>query len=479
MCGFLGILGRGDVAREIYAGLLALQHRGQDAAGIITYDGAFHLKKGVGLVLGVFNEKNLARLKGPLGLGHVRYPTIGPGGSEDAQPFFVNTPLRIAMAHNGNVTNYWELREELAELSRRHMSSHCDLEVILNIFADRLSQEELSRFSPELLFRAVAGVFDRVQGAYSVVAILPEYGLLAFRDPYGIRPAVIGRRDGSWAVASEGVALDLLRYELLRDLRPGEAVFFDMAGRFFSSQLRAPNLHPCIFEWVYFARPDSILEGIGVYEARLRLGEQLAEECKRAGVKPDVVIAVPDTARAAALPIARGLGVELREGLIKNRYIARTFIMPSQRQRINSVQQKLNPIRSEVTGRRILLVDDSIVRGTTSREIVAMMRRAGAKEVYLAITCPPLRYPCVYGIDMATRGELVAKTHSIPEIREFIGADELIYQTLEGMVEAVGRSRIGFCTACFSGEYPTRPTLKTLARIEAERQSWRGRDEGG
>jgi amidophosphoribosyltransferase len=307
--------------------------------------------------------------------------------------------------------------------------------------------------------------------------MLADHGLLTFRDPFGIRPIVVGERNGCWAVASESVALDLLGYRLVRDLCPGEAVFFDLTGGFLKSQIREPNPHYCIFEWVYFARPDSILDGIGVYEARLRLGKRLAEECKHLGLKPDVVMAVPDTARAAALPIAQALGVDLREGLIKNRYIARTFIMPSQRQRINSVHQKLNPIRSEVASRKILLVDDSIVRGTTSREIVAMMRRAKAKEVYLAITCPPLRYPCIYGIDMATRGELVARTHSIAEIREFIGADELIYQTLDDMVEAVGEGRTKFCTACFSGEYPTCPSPETMARVEAERRSWQVRDE--
>ncbi len=470
MCGIIGIIADEDVVDGLYSGLLALQHRGQDAAGIITYDHMFHLKKGIGLVLRVFTKKNLERLKGNIGIGHTRYPTIGPGGTEDAQPFYVNTPFGIAMAHNGNVTNYWELKRSLAEESFRHLNSHCDVEVILNVFADELSHQNIKEFDESAVFEATRGVFERVRGSYSVVGMIVGKGLLGFRDPYGIRPLIFGRRGNSYGFASESVAFDLLGYETLRDVKPGEVIFVDMDRRVHSKVLIQKRHTPCIFEWVYFARPDSVIDGIGVYEARLRLGRELAKECLKRGIKPDVVVPVPDTARAAALPIAQTLGVELREGLIKNRYIARTFIMPTQRERIASVRQKLNPIKSEISGKRVLLVDDSIVRGTTSREIISLVRKAGAKEVYFAVTCPPLRYPCVYGIDMATRGEFIAKTHSVKEIERLIGADVLVYQTLEGMIKAVkGERPQEFCTACFTNRYPTGETEKTLRRFELER----------
>jgi amidophosphoribosyltransferase len=475
MCGVLGVISNGEAGPEIYQGLLTLQHRGQDGAGIITYNGMFHLKKGMGLALGVFNEKNLSRLKGGIGIGHVRYPTIGPGRSEDVQPFSVNTPFGIAMAHNGNVTNYWELKRELAEKSLRNVSSHCDVEVILNVFADELARQKLSRFTVEAGFNAVGRVFKRVEGCYSVAALIAGYGLLAFRDPYGIRPLVVGKKEHAYAFASEPVAFDLLGYELIRDVAPGEAIFVDTDLNVHSRIILGSKTHtPCIFEYIYFARPDSVLDSIGVYEARLRLGEHLALECRQRGIKPEVVVPVPDTARAAAASLARVLGVELREGFIKNRYIARTFIMPTPEQRLTSVRQKLNPIRSEIEGKRVLLVDDSIVRGTTSKEIVSLVKNKGAKVVYFAVTCPPLRSPCVYGIDMSTRGEFIAKTRSISEIEKLIGADALIYQTLDGMIEGVrgGDKNRRFCTACFTGEYPTGVSQKALDDFEKDRTRW-------
>lgn len=477
MCGVLGVISRHEVGSEIYQGLLTLQHRGQDGAGIITYDGMFHMKKGNGLALRVFNEKNLARLQGNIGIGHVRYPTIGSASSEDVQPFYVNTPFGIAMAHNGNVTNYWGLKQELAEKSLRNLSSHSDVEVILNVFADELSRLGVNQFTVDAGFRAVNRVFERAEGCYSVVAVVAGSGLLAFRDPYGIRPLVFGKKKGSYAVASEPVAFDLLGYEFIRDIAPGEAVFIDMKQQVYTRTLVATTHCPCIFEYIYIARPDSELDRIGVYEARLRLGAQLVEACQQRGIKPDVVVPIPDTARPAAGSLAQGLGLELREGFIKNRYIARTFIMPTQEQRVNSVRQKLNPIRSEIEGKRVLLVDDSIVRGTTSKEIVSMVRNKGAKAVYFALTCPPLRSPCVYGVDMSTRGEFIAKNHTIPEIEKLIGADALIYQTLEGMIDGVAGSDRNrqFCTACFTGVYPTGVSKKTLEDFEKDRKRWQSR----
>lgn len=487
MCGVLGIISRDEVGPALYQGLLTLQHRGQDGAGIVTDDGMLHFKKGMGLVLNVFNAKNLARLAGKTGIGHVRYPTIGPGLSEDVQPFSVNIPFGIAMAHNGNVTNYWELKQELAEKSLRNLNSHCDVEVILNVFADELGRQKVRRFEVEAGFSAVRRVFERVEGSYSVVAVIAGYGLLAFRDRYGIRPLVLGRNATGYAVASEPVAFDFLGYEFVRDIAPGEAVFIDtghavharvLGDRFHTAGGHPPGGQtPCIFEYIYFARPDSVLDGIGVYEARLRLGEQLAVGWVDRGIKPDVVVPIPDTARAAAASLARCIGVELREGFIKNRYIARTFIMPTAEQRVNSVRQKLNPIRSEIEGKRVLLVDDSIVRGTTSKEIVSLVRNKGARAVYFAVTCPPLRSPCVYGIDMSTRGEFIAKNHSVEEIEKMIGADALIYQTLDGMIRGVrgdADTQRQFCAACFTGVYPTGVTTEALDSFERDRTRWQG-----
>jgi amidophosphoribosyltransferase len=480
MCGVLGISGKPNVAYDLYQGLIALQHRGQDSAGIVTYDGMFHMKKGNGLVAAVFNEKNMGRLSGTSGIGHVRYPTIGPGSDEDAQPFIVNAPFGLAMAHNGNITNYFELRRSLAREAFRQLNSYSDVEAILNVFADELARQDIRHFSPELVFKVCERMYDRVAGSFSTVGVIAEQGMLALRDPHGIKPLIMGTKNGSVGFASESVAFDLLGYSVVRDLQPGEVVFVDQDEQIHSRLVRPDCHRPCIFEWVYFARPDSVIDGIGVYDARLRLGERLARECRQAGIDPDVVVAIPETGRAAGVALANALGKELREGLIKNRYIARTFIMAQQEERSMSVRQKLNPVRSVIEGRKVLLVDDSIVRGTTSREIVGLVRHAGAKEVYFAVTAPPLRFPCVYGIDMMTRGEFIARDHSVEEITQEIGADRVVYQTYEGLVEAVRGPRrdLGFCTACFNGDYPTAVSDETFSRLESERCQWQGEGAG-
>jgi len=478
MCGIIGLAAKREVGADLVEGLLALQHRGQDSAGVLTSDGTFHLKKGNGTVAYVFNRKNLSRLTGHAGIGQVRYPTIGPGSVEDAQPFYVNHPFGLAMVHNGNVTNYFDLRRELIERDFRQLTSFSDLEPILNILGQELEKQDLRRFSASALFRALSGVYRRVKGAYSVVTLIHRRGLLGFRDPFGIRPLTFAHGNGGFGFGSESVAFDRLGLPHLDDVKPGEAIFVDFRGRVSRAQIRAPHPRPCIFEYVYFARPDSVMNGVEVYQARLRLGERLAQEVKRQGVRPDVVVPVPDTARAAASSLASTLGVDLREGLIKNRYIARTFIMHGQDRRTLSVRQKLNPVRSQVAGKDVLLVDDSIVRGTTSGEIVQMVRDAGARRVFLAITAPPLRFPCVYGIDMMTRGEFVAKNRTVEQIREFVGVDALVYQSYPGLVEAVPGPRPAsltprsFCTACFNGEYPTDVTRRYLAQMERERQRW-------
>jgi len=471
MCGIIGIYGKNNVVNALYSGLMSLQHRGQDSAGIITYNTTFHLKKGIGLVSKVFNEKNLLRLAGNVGIGQVRYPTIGPGGVEDAQPFMINAPFGIAMAHNGNVTNYSELRDELSKKCYRQLTSYSDLEVILNIFADEMSMQALHDLSFDILVKTVAGVFKRVEGSYSVVGMIANFGLFAFRDPYGIKPLCIGKRDGNYIFASESVALDHLGYELIRDVMPGELVYIDNSRKFFSKVIESKSLCPCIFEWIYFARPDSVIDKIGVYDARLRLGEKLGKECIKVGIKPDVIVPIPDSGRGAGLAISKVMGVEQKEGLIKNYYIGRTFIMPKQSARKNSVRQKLNPVRSVIKGKKVLLVDDSIVRGTTAKEIVMLVRKAGAKKVYYAVTCPPLRFPCVYGIDMMTRGEFIARDYSINEIKKIIGADALIYQNLDDMIEGVRGNcpQQTFCTACFTGDYPTGIKEKDIIKLEKER----------
>jgi amidophosphoribosyltransferase len=483
MCGILGICGSDNIVSELYNGLGALQHRGQDSAGIVTYDQQFHLKKGNGLVQNIFNTKNIARLSGNLGIAHVRYPTVGGGDAEDAQPFYINAPFGIAMAHNGNVTNYFELKESFEKESFYHLNSRCDLEIILNIFADELAKNNLHKFSQADIFKTVANLFSKVEGSYSVVGIIANKGLFAFRDPHGIKPLVFGKKGDNYAFASESVALDILGYKFERDVAPGEVIFiqeqepfFKAQRQLFSKQITKSTHTPCIFEWVYFARPDSIIDGINVYEARLRLGQELSKGVLEKNIKADIVVPVPDSAKPAATALASVLKLPYREGLVKNRYIGRTFIMPFQEAREVSVRQKLNPIKSEIRNKKVLLVDDSIVRGTTSREIINLVRNAGAREVYLAVTCPPLRYPCVYGIDMQTKKEFIASNKDEEKIAREIGSDELVYQTFDGLIKAVSKKaslrssdKNKFCTACFTGIYPTRIPERMFREMEQDR----------
>ena len=480
MCGFIGILSPAgsEVFPQIYSGLLAIQHRGQDAAGALTYDGRFHHHKAKGLVRDVFTDKEAGRLRGFMGIGHVRYPTVGAGGIEDAQPFQIAYPFGIGMAHNGNLTNFDEIKTQLSNESHWHINSSCDLEGILNIFGDGLARQEIGKLQAEHVFNAVSRVFERVKGAYSVVGMIAGEGLYAFRDPYGIKPIMYGQRMDdqgrkSWCIASESVLLDILDFHHNTDLEAGEAIFIDLAGNLHRKKLADKPHSPCLFEWVYFARPDSFLDRVSVYKTRRRLGESMAGIWKGTGWAADVIIPVPESAITSAMAMAHALDMKYREGLVKNRYIGRTFIMGSNRARKASIRLKLNPIQLEFEGKDVLLVDDSIVRGNTSRQIVELARRAGARKVYFASVSPPLRHPCVYGIDMSTKNEFVAKDRSPEEVAEEIGADGVVYQTLENLIAAVreGNPQIqATCSACFSGVYPTGDvTEEQLARIEAER----------
>ena len=464
MCGILGIVGTSDVAAQLYDGLTVLQHRGQDAAGIATANGTtLRVVKGNGLVRDAFRPSEMALLQGRVGIGHCRYPTAGSEGSDEAQPFYVNSPYGIALAHNGNLVNTDTLRREVFEQDRRNVNTESDSEVLLNVFAHELDTQRA--LTPEAAFRAIDGVTRRAKGGYAVVAVVLGLGLVAFRDPNGIRPLVLGRRDSEhgseFAVASESVALDVLGFERVRDIAPGEAVVITPRGELHSRMCAADSqLTPCIFEFVYFARPDSMMDEISVHKARMRMGVTLGEKILRE--RPDhgidVVIPIPDTSRDAALEIANVLGVKYREGFIKNRYVGRTFIMPGQGERTKSVRRKLNPIPLEFRNRVVLLVDDSIVRGTTSRQIVQMARDAGAKQVYLASAAPPVRYPNVYGIDMPSAEELVAHGRTEQEIQELLGCDWLIYQDLADLEAAVAGPKFPgrkFDSSCFSGEYVT------------------------
>jgi len=484
MCGFIGIFGPDgvDVAAEIYEGLLAVQHRGQDAAGIITFTDRFHVKKGRGLVIEVFNEQNMARLRGNLGVGHVRYPTVGSGVDEEAQPFHHTYPLGVAMAHNGNVTNLNELTENQFRSTGTRLNSGCDIEVILWVFQDALARRyrEKGKVDADDVLEAVSAVYQRVKGAYSVVATIPDVGMLAFRDPFGIKPIVFGEKttaEGRWfACASESVVLDVNGFDKTCDVGPGEALFVGVDRKVTARRLAVQKHHPCIFELVYFARPDSFLDDISVYKTRQRFGTALGRQWMAAGApQPDVVIPVPDSSRDAAMTLAQELGVPYREGLTKNRYIGRTFIMPNQTSRNRSIRRKLNAIPIEFEGKDVLLVDDSIVRGNTSRRIVRMARDAGARKVYFAVTSPPLVAPCPYGIDMASKREFIAAGLSVEEVARSIDVDHLMYLEREAMNAAArkGNERIEqFCNACFTGEYPTGDiTLERLQAIESERYS--------
>jgi amidophosphoribosyltransferase len=491
MCGILGIVARSPVNQLLYDGLLLLQHRGQDAAGIVTCERkTLHMHKGSGMVRDVFRTRNMHALAGHMGIAHCRYPTAGSAfNSAEAQPFYVNSPFGIALGHNGNLTNSEALKDEMFRLDLRHINTDSDSEVLLNVLAHELERATVgTRLAPHTVFAAVAAVHRRVRGAYAVVALIAGYGVLAFRDPWGIRPAVIGVREAAqgpeYAVASESVAVEGLGFRLLRDIAPGEAVLIDSEGRM-HSQLCAGErtLHPCLFEYVYLARPDSIMDGASVYEARLHMGEKLAEKIRRhyGSLRIDVVIPVPDSSRPSALQLAMGLGVPYREGFVKNRYIGRTFLMPGQALRARSVRQKLNVIAMEFRGKNVLLVDDSIVRGTTSREIVQMARESGARRVYFASSAPPVRFPNVYGIDMPTRAELIAAHRTEEEVAAEIGADALIYQDLDALKAAVRQANprlASFETSCFDGVYVTGDVTRDyLERVEMRRDARRDESE--
>ncbi|HZF15798.1 MAG TPA: amidophosphoribosyltransferase [Steroidobacteraceae bacterium] len=481
MCGIVGIVGTGLVNQRIYDALTVLQHRGQDAAGMMTSsDGELFQRKASGLVRDVFQQKHMVQLRGSVGIGHVRYPTAGTDNALEAQPFYVNAPYGICLAHNGNLTNATELAEVLVREDRRHLNTESDSEVLLNVFASELQRVGTPRVTAADIFAAVSAVYRRCRGGYAVVAMIIGHGVLGFRDPNGIRPLVIGRRETArgpeFMLASESVALDMLGFKLLRDVAPGEAAYVDEQGRLYTQQCVAAVRHaPCIFEYVYFARPDSIIDNISVYKARLRMGERLAAKILR--LKPDhdidVVIPIPDTSRTSALQVAHMLNTKYREGFIKNRYIGRTFIMPGQEQREKSVRSKLNAIDLEFRGKNVMLVDDSIVRGTTSAQIIEIAREAGARKVYFASAAPPVRFPNVYGIDMPATSELVAADRTEDEVAKIIGADWLVYQDLSDLLAAVRHDYAKieeFDTSCFSGEYVTGDvTPEYLSRLQTER----------
>ena len=466
MCGIIGIVAKTNVNQALYDGLTVLQHRGQDAAGIVTYeDGRLYLRKNNGLVRDVFYTRHMMNLKGRLGIGHVRYPTAGCSSSAEAQPLYVNSPYGITLAHNGNLTNGEELKRDLFREDLRHINTESDSEVLLNVFANELQRLGKLQIDAEDIFTAITKLHRRCRGGYAAVAMIAGVGILGFRDPHGIRPIVFGerktKRGTEYIIASESVAIDALGFDLVRDIEPGEVVFIEASGKLHTRQCAdTPLLSPCIFEYVYLARPDSIIDGISVYKARLRMGEKLAAKIMKLWPDHDidVVIPIPDTSRTAALPLAYALGLKYREGFIKNRYITRTFIMPGQAVRKKSVRQKLNAIGLEFKGKNVLLVDDSIVRGTTSREIIQMAREAGARKVYFAAAAPPVRYPNVYGIDMPSANELIAHGRSEQEVAREIGADWLIYQELDDLIGSArkGNRKIKqFDTSCFTGEYVT------------------------
>jgi amidophosphoribosyltransferase len=468
MCGIVGVISASPVNQLIYDALLLLQHRGQDAAGIVTAMGTkFFMHKARGMVRDVFRTRNMRALPGNTGLGQVRYPTAGNAYSEEeAQPFYVNAPFGIVLVHNGNLTNAHALKQELFDVDRRHINTESDTEVLINILAHELERAARNLpLTPEEIFRAVAAVHRRIKGSYAVIAMIAGHGLLAFRDPFGIRPLCVGTVQGpqgpEWMVASESVALEGTGHQMLRDVAPGEAVFIDAKGELHARQCAAaPTLNPCVFEYVYLARPDSVIDGVSVYHARLNMGETLAQRVINA-LPPseiDVVIPIPESSRPSAMQLAQKLGKPYREGFVKNRYVGRTFIMPGQSVRKKSVRQKLNAIGMEFKGRNVLLVDDSIVRGTTSREIVQMAREAGANKVYMASAAPPVRFPNVYGIDMPTKEELIAHNRTLEDIRAYIGCDVLIYQDVDAMKRAVAalNPRLsGLEASCFDGQYIT------------------------
>lgn len=495
MCGVVGLIGTPEAAREAFLGLTTLQHRGQDAAGILTYNAdGFHRVKNIGLVDSVFTRENMETLTGNLAVGHARYATIGRGDLNDVQPFVLSYPFGIGMVHNGNLVNVGQLTDELKKKSRRHLLTRSDTEIILNLFAESLassvSTESLDG-EPELGFdqicSAVSEVFGRVNGSYSIVTLVAGQGLVAFRDPNGIRPLVWGKRKSrrteegvqegglptgeAHMVASESVALAFLGYDEIRDIAPGEVLFIDMKGRVRTQVLKQSGRNHCMFEWVYFASPESVIDGVPVYGARINLGRHLAGLVKKqiaeGRIEPDLIVPVPETSRIAAIALAEELGIPYREVLIKNRYIKRTFILDSQEKRQKAVNLKLSPVRSEIQGKRVLLVDDSIVRGTTSKKIIDLVRQAGAKAVYFVSTCPPIQHPCYYGIDFPMESELLAHNRKAAEIERELGADAVIYQDedgLKGSILRAGKADFSPCMACLNGKYPTDVTsAKRLA----------------
>jgi len=493
MCGIVGAISVSPVNQLLYDALLLLQHRGQDASGIVTMQGTkCFMHKARGMVRDVFRTRNMRALPGTIGLGQVRYPTAGNAYSEEeAQPFYVNAPFGIVLVHNGNLTNAHALKAELFDIDRRHINTESDTEVLINVLAHEIEMAARDLpLTPDAIFNAVAAVHRRVRGSYAVIALIAGYGLLAFRDPFGIRPLCYGelRTDAGveHMVASESVAIEGTGRHVRRDVAPGEALFIDVEGRVHARQCaERPAHHPCMFEYVYLARPDSVLDGISVYQARLNLGETLAQRVisTMPPSEIDVVIPIPESSRPSAMQLAQKLGKPYREGFVKNRYVGRTFIMPGQSVRKKSVRQKLNAIGVEFKGRNVLLVDDSIVRGTTSKEIVQMAREAGARKVFMASAAPPVRYPNVYGIDMPTREELIAADRSVEQIREYIGADALIYQDVDAMkrvVRALNPKLDGFEASCFDGQYITGDiSASDFAAIEAQRSGARDDDEDG
>jgi len=494
MCGIVGVISKSPVNQLIYDALLLLQHRGQDAAGIVTMEGTkCYMHKARGMVRDVFRTRNMRGLPGTVGLGQVRYPTAGNAYSEEeAQPFYVNAPFGIVLVHNGNLTNALALKDELFDVDRRHINTTSDTEVLINVLAHELELAVRGKepLTPETVFTAVRAVHKRIRGSYAVVALIAGQGLLAFRDPYGIRPLCYGEGEGPEGrevmVASESVAIEGTGHKVVRDVAPGEALFIDLEGRVHAQQCAEnPSLNPCMFEFVYLARPDSIMDGVSVYQARLNMGETLAQRLIST-IKPsdiDVVIPIPESSRPSAMQLAQRIGKPYREGFVKNRYVGRTFIMPGQGVRKKSVRQKLNAIGVEFKGRNVLLVDDSIVRGNTSKEIVQMAREAGARKVYMASAAPPVRYPNVYGIDMPTKEELIAHDRSIEEVREYIGADALIYQDVNAMKRVVGAlnpTLDGFEASCFDGVYITGDvSAADFDAMAAQRKAQGDEEEGG
>ena len=481
MCGIIGILSNTPVNQEIYDGLLVLQHRGQDAAGMVTSDGKrLYIRRKNGLVTDVFRENHMRRLLGNMGVGHLRYPTAGSSSNSEAQPFYVNSPYGISLAHNGNLTNAHELKKELYRQDRRHINTTSDSEVLLNIFAQELQKFKAYRVEPEEVFSAVAGLHKRCVGAYAVIAMITRDGIVGFRDPNGIRPLVFGKRETElgtdYMLASESVALVTQGYEVVRDIKPGEAIFITHDGQVHTKQCAEnPKYNTCIFEYVYFARPDSVIDEVYVHKARMRMGHNLAEKVKTAWPDHDidVVIPIPDTSRTSALEMAITLGIPYREGYIKNRYIGRTFIMPGQKLRKKSVRRKLNPLDIEFKGKNVMLVDDSIVRGTTSREIVQMARDSGANNVYFASASPAIRHPNIYGIDMPAAHELIAHNRTEAEVAAEIGADRLIYQDIDDMIDAVtagNKNLTNFDCSVFTGDYITGENDTYFTDLEIRRE---------